>query len=153
RLAAAAVLLIGLAAVTWRAASRVEPEAGPAPAPQVAAADATELLGSVESELQLAEQHYENAVAALEKLVADQQVLDPAVAQDLQRNLAVIDRAIGESRAALKAQPTSEPARDSLFEAFRSKVALLQDTIALINEMRKGNQAGAARIAETLNKP
>jgi hypothetical protein len=28
-------------------------------------------------------------------------------------------------------------------------VSLLQDTIALMNEMRKGNQAGAARIAET----
>ncbi len=43
-------------------------------------------------------------------------------------------------------------AQESLFDAFRRKVSLLQDTIALMNEMRKGNQAGAARIAEGPNK-
>jgi hypothetical protein len=64
----------------------------------------------------------------------------------------VIDQAIGESRVALQAQPTSAPAQESLFDAFRSKIALLQDTIALINEMRKGDQAGAARVAGSLDK-
>ena len=59
---------------------------------------------------------------------------------------------LDESRAALRTEPTSEPAQQSLLEAFRTKVGLLQDTIALINEMRKGNQAEAARIAEGLNK-
>ena len=43
-------------------------------------------------------------------------------------------------------------AQESLFEAFRSKIGLLQDTISLINEMRKGNQAEAARIAGSLHK-
>jgi len=31
-------------------------------------------------------------------------------------------------------------------------VALLQDTIALMNEMRKGNAAGAAQIVDGVNK-
>jgi hypothetical protein len=52
----------------------------------------------------------------------------------------------------LQAQPESQVAQQSLFEAFRRKVSLLQDTIALMNELRKGNQAGAARVAEGLNK-
>ena len=99
-----------------------------------------------------AETHYENAIQKLEALANDQQVLDPRVANDLRKNLVVIDQAIGESRAALRAQPTNERAQESLFEAFRSKINLLQDTLALINEMRKGNQAEAARIADGLNK-
>ena len=40
----------------------------------------------------------------------------------------------------------------SLFDAFRRKVALLQDTIALMNEMRKGNPDTATAIASGLNK-
>ena len=66
----------------------------------------------------------------------------------LQKNLQVIDSAISESRAALRAEPQSPAARDSLFDALRRKVGLLQDTIALMNEMRKGNAAGAAQIIE-----
>ena len=64
----------------------------------------------------------------------------------------MIDQAIDESRTALRTQPADQMAQESLFEAFRRKVSLLQDTIALMNEMRKGNQAGAARVAESLNK-
>jgi hypothetical protein len=109
-------------------------------------------LKTVATELQLAEQHYENAISGLEKLANDREVLDPQVAEALQKNLLVIDQAIAESRTALRQQPANEQAQQSLFDAFRTKVALLQDTIALINEMRKGNQAGAARIAEGLNK-
>ncbi len=78
--------------------------------------------------------------------------LDPELMTTLKANLGVIDQAINDSRTALKAQPANQLAQESLFEAFRRKVALLQDTIALMNEMRKGNQAGAARVAESLNK-
>jgi CHASE3 domain sensor protein len=79
-------------------------------------------------------------------------VLDPEVAAALQKNLQVIDQAIDESRAALRDQPMSEQAQLSLFEAFRTKIVVLQETLALINEMRKGNQAEAARLADSLNK-
>ena len=51
-----------------------------------------------------------------------------------------------------KKEPENDVAQQSLFEALRNKVALLQDTIALINEMRKGNQEGAARIVSGLNQ-
>jgi hypothetical protein len=71
----------------------------------------------------------------------------------LKANMTVLDGAIGESREALKEEPENDVAQESLFEALRNKVALLQDTIALINEMRKGNQEGAARIVSGLNQP
>ena len=157
-LAVAACLVLAVALVLVLRQSRADtgpraavPAGAPAAGPPVRVAERPELK-TVAEELQLAEQHYENAIGGLEKLANDRQVLDPQVAAALQKNLQVIDLAISESRAALKAQPASEPAQQSLFEAFRTKVALLQDTIALINEMRKGNQAEAVRIAEGLKK-
>jgi len=154
-LAAAACLVLAVALVlVLRHPRPTETATGPAPQPAGAAVPVSEHpeLKTVAEELQLAEQHYEKAITGLEKLANDRQVLDPQVAAALQKNLQVIDLAIDESRAALRTHPASEPAQQSLFEAFRTKVALLQDTIALINEMRKGNQAEAARIAEGLKK-
>jgi anti-sigma factor RsiW len=111
------------------------------------------LVESIDSELQQAAAHYEKAIAGLEQVAnASDSPLDPDVMAALHRNLGVIDKAITESRAALVAQPTSRVAQQSLFDAFRRKVALLQDTIALMNELRKGDQAGAARVASGLNK-
>ena len=117
-------------------------------------------LESVEAEFRLAEQHYQNAIAKLEQAArldqaasgGDSNTLDPQTAAMLQKNLQVIDQAIAESRSALRAEPLSAAALASLFDALRRKVALLQDTIALMNEMRKGNSAGAAQIVDGLNK-
>jgi len=112
----------------------------------------------VEAEFRLAEQHYQNAIAKLEQAARldqagrDQNTLDAQTAAMLQKNLQVIDQAITESRDAVRSEPLSAAARDSLFDALRRKVALLQDTIALMNEMRKGNSAGAAQIVDGLNK-
>jgi anti-sigma factor RsiW len=112
-----------------------------------------EIAQSVESELRQAEQHYQKAISGLEQIAnAEKGALDPQTAATLQKNLSVIDQAISESRAALKAQPTSEPAQESLLESFKTKIAVLQDTVALINEMRKGNDAGAARIVSGLKQ-
>jgi hypothetical protein len=97
--------------------------------------------------VQLAEQHYSAAIGDLEKVTQTESgSLDPETAKVVQANLEVIDQAIGQSREALKSQPANPVAQESLFDALRSKVQLLQDTVALINEMRKGNQEGAARI-------
>jgi len=149
-LAAAAVLALAVtAAVVWQ--QRPQPSPGVTKV-DPATATSAELLGSVEAEFAQAERHLETAVAGLEVLAKDRQALDPQVASDLQKSLHVIDQAIGESRAALKTQPLSTEAQESLFEAFRSKITLLQDTISLINEVRKGNQAEAARIADGMNK-
>jgi len=124
--------------------------------PQQAAADqpnAHEIVASVQSELQAAEEHYDKAIQGLEQIAKTESgALDPQVAAVLQKNLQVIDQAIGESRTALNAQPTSADAQESLFDAMRSKVALLQQTVELINEMRKGNQAEAGRLMRGLNQ-
>ena len=100
----------------------------------------------MKSEIDLADQHYQKAIAGLEAVAREgQATLDPQLAAVLQRNIGVTDQAIADSRAAVRTQPTSEVAQASLFEALQRKVSLLRDTIALINEMRKGDQAGAAR--------
>ena len=71
----------------------------------------------------------------------------PAVSKTLTESLSALT---AHTRLpALRTQPENTMAQESLFDAFRRKVALLQDTIALMNEMRKGNQAGAARLAES----
>ncbi len=166
-IAAALVLLVGGSIVLLWTQSRGSglpsqpvasaPATTPAPSGNASADVAVE---SVETEFRLAEQHYQNAIAKLEQAARLDQAasgrspaaLDPQTAAMLQKNLQVIDQAIAESRSALRAEPLSAPARDSLFDALRRKVALLQDTIALMNEMRKGNAAGAAQIVDGANK-
>ena len=108
---------------------------------------------SVGESFRLAEQHLQEGIAKLQEAAkSDPNVIDPQTSATLQKNLAIIDQAISESRAALNSEPQSAPARDSLFEALRQKVTLLQNTIALMNEMRKGNSAGAAQILDGGNK-
>jgi hypothetical protein len=152
-LAAAAMLVLLVGGTSWVLWNRIAP---PAPAPRTATtapASDPELAQTVEHELKLAEEHYQNAIAGLEKITrSESSALDPQVAAVLQKNLEVIDQAIGESRAALQTQPTSDVAQESLFEALRNKVVLLQETVVLINEMRKGNQEGTARIVSGLNQ-
>ena len=110
-------------------------------------------VASVQAELQLATEHYEKAIQQLEQIARSENgTLDPQVAAVFQRNLLVIDQAIGESRAALQTQPASATVQESLFDAMRSKVALLQQTVELINEMRKGNSAEAGRLIQGLNQ-
>jgi Putative zinc-finger len=143
-LAAAAVLV--LAAIVGVRYSTIGRQG---PATTAGAPDAQ----SIASELALAEEHYQKAISGLEQIAnAEKGALDPRTAATLQKNLAVIDQAITESRAALQAQPNSEPAQQSLLESFKTKIALLQDTVALINEMRKGNDAGAAKIVSGLKE-
>ena len=95
---------------------------------------ASDLVRNAASELQLAEQHYQNAITALEQLtVARDSALDPSVAAEIAQSLKSIDRAIDDSRAALKSDPSSFVAQTSLLEALRMKVALLQETVSLMN--------------------
>jgi anti-sigma factor RsiW len=107
----------------------------------------------VSAEIDDATMQLTTAIAGLETIArTEQAALDADTADVLQANLVVIDGAISESRAALETEPDSRAAQDSLFEALRSKVELLQDIVALINEMRQGNQEGAARILSGLNQ-
>ena len=163
-IAAALVLAVGAAIVALVSQYRSNPATPPATAvtattpPAGTNASADIAVESVETEFRLAEQHYQNAIAKLEQAARldqagrDANTLDAQTAAMLQKNLQVIDQAIAESREAVRSEPLSAAARDSLFDALRRKVALLQDTIALMNEMRKGNSAGAAQIVDGLNK-
>jgi hypothetical protein len=120
--ASLALLLGGAAWLVWRPQPRDAQQAG---ALQPADPGAT-----------LAEQHYEQAIAGLQRLAEAQNPgLDPGTRAVLQRSLAVIDQAISESRAALSTEPASALAQDSLLDALDTKVALLQDTVALSSEI------------------
>ncbi|HAK56432.1 MAG TPA: hypothetical protein DCP38_13285 [Acidobacteria bacterium] len=151
-LAAAAVIVIVAGTAVWMLPDVQPPN--DATAPIAADAEAAEtIIESVEVELRLAEEHYENAISGLEQIATfDEEWLDPDVSATFEKNLGVIDQAIAESRAALRDEPTNQVARESLFDVMWRKVTLLQDTIALVNEMRKGNEDGAARIVEGLNR-
>jgi hypothetical protein len=149
-IAAALVIAVGASIVT------LLPRGGDADAPQTAQegnAAAQDPVQSFANEIRLAEQHYQNAIAKLEEAArSDEDVMDPQTAAILKKNLQVIDQAIAESRDALRVEPQSAPARDSLFDAMKRKVGVLQNTIALMNEIRKGNPAGTGQLVEGLNK-
>jgi len=148
-LAAAAALVIATATgLRFAVFDSRPPSGGRATATPTTAGANSDTAQAVEAELKQAEEHYEKAIQGLETIAnSEKGALDPQTAATMQKNLAVIDQAISESRAALRTQPASAPAQQSLLESFKAKLALLEDTVALINEMRKGNDAGAARIA------
>lgn len=150
-MAAAAALLIVTTAGIYSIVNE------PAPAHQAdldrPSPDDAPTAASIAAELNAAEEHYDKAIRGLEQIARSQSgELDPQTAAVLQKNLQVIDQAISDSRAALNQQPTSTDAQDSLFDAMRTKVAVLQQTVELINEMRKGNQAEAGRLIQGLNQ-
>jgi len=102
--------------------------------------DASEAPPLDAAEFTLVEQQYTSAIAGLEDITMKERAgLDADTDAVLQANLTVIDSAIGESRAALDQEPESTIAQESLVEALRNKVVLLQDTVALINATRPGN--------------
>lgn len=149
--AAASVLLATV--VGLRFAPLARQAAPPAPPVQTAVA-AGDTGRSVETELRQAADHYEKAIKGLEQIAGDDRsALDPATAATLQSNLAVIDQAIGESRTAVSTEPDNEPAQQSLIDNFRTKISLLQDTVALISEMRRINDAGDAKVVSGLKQP
>jgi anti-sigma factor RsiW len=145
-LAAAAAVILAVASAVL-----LLPRSAPAPAPQTASASGntaqTPSVETVQTQVDAAQQQFEKAIAELEKVAkANQQALDPETSATIDKNLGIIDQAIAENRAAVTSEPSSVAARETLFQALRSKVSLLQDTITLINEMRKGNNAAAAQL-------
>jgi hypothetical protein len=114
-LAAAAVLLlatvVGLRYVPGRNQAGSDGDGVETSASASRAADA------IESELRLAESHYENAIKGLEAAAkSDEDALDPRTAATLQKNLAVIDQGDqreprGDARAAGERAGEAEPDR------------------------------------------
>jgi hypothetical protein len=136
-----------IAASLWRVGTLLGPVAEPRSA-GTTVASAAPTSGELGPE-----SDYTMAIAQLEQVAnADRDVLDQDTAGVLHAGLTVIDGAISESRAALDAEPQSESAQESLFAALRRKVALLQETVALINETRNGDQDRSARILPEINE-
>ena len=145
---------IGIAAmlvlVTLGAYFVMRTPGAPLPGGNAPAADSVE---AVIGEMDKARLGWENAIKKLEPLVKDgQDRLDPVAAAALMRSIETADSAIAESQAALGQAPESAPARESLFEALKTKVGVLQATLNLMNEMRKGDQAAAAEAAAAFGK-
>jgi anti-sigma factor RsiW len=113
----------------------------------------TDAVQSGVEDLRQAERLLHSGVAKLkEGLGSEDQALPTGMAATLDRNLQILDQAIAESSEALQKEPQNVAARNSLFEALQRKISLLQDTITLMNEMRKGNAAGVAQVVEGTNK-
>ena len=75
---------------------------------------------------------YARDVAQLRAIVSQRRAdFDSTTIAVLEKNLALIDRAIAESRAALQADPASEFLADQLARAMTKKVAILR-TVALL---------------------
>ena len=141
-LAAAAALLLGVS--LW-----LVMRAGETPVP----ADQAALADMVTEELEAAESHYDKAIVGLEQIIAQSDgVLPQELASILNQNLDLIENAIGESRTAIATEPQSTAAQESLLQALRSKVTLLQNTILLINEVRKGQGENALDLIDEMRK-
>jgi hypothetical protein len=149
-------LSAALLAVTTAVYLFSRPDGSPTSATVPAEVTSEASAGTVEAvnaELNLALQHYERAIAELERVTGPGSgSIEASVAATLQRDRAAIDKAIAESRAAVTEAPDNEPARLSLFDALRRKISVLQATVALISEMNQGDPAGAARAVEGLGR-
>lgn len=66
----------------------------------------------------------------------------------IQQSASSINDAIYTVRKVLDSDAQNEAARESYYQLLRQKIRFLQDTIALLNEMRQGDAAGAAEIVE-----
>jgi hypothetical protein len=151
-LAIAATLVLAVGAAIFVVFSRVSHAPAPANTTVSNAGPADSVQSGVE-DLRQAERLLQSGITKLkEGMGSDTQALPIAAATTLDKNLQILDQAIAESSAALQQEPQNVAARNSLFDALQRKISLLQDTIALMNEMRKGNAAGAAQLVESVNK-
>ncbi len=138
--AAAAALVVSTAGITYVAATRTAAvhtatagtavEGGPAGGREsgIAPSGATVRNASALS----SEQLYDREIAQLQSIVSGRRsLLDSATIAVIQRNLAIIDSAIAQSRAALAADPNSRFLNDQLNSVLDQKVELLR-TAALL---------------------
>lgn len=138
--AAALVLLLGGAAwLDW-------PRGASAPAQE-------SLLQPSDPAVTTAEQQYEEAIAGLQQIAdARDDELDAGTRAVLRQSLAVIDQAISESRAALSTEPANALVQESLLDALETKVALLQDTVALAGDIAGESLDDASGATREINQ-
>jgi anti-sigma factor RsiW len=132
-LALAASLLIAVSAgVAYVAAGRVLSPSATADAPIQAMAEPMMAPSPDVAPANFADAQFERAVADLERVLVEQRdELDPGTVMVIERNLAAIDTAIREARAALDADPANQFLNSHLAEARRRKLDLLRHAASL----------------------
>jgi anti-sigma factor RsiW len=151
-LLASGVMVLLLSGATWLSWREATVQSERATATSVAAQQAARATDLQSAPLD-ATRAMASQISDLEGIVdAGAEMLPGETKAAYQVNDAVLEQAIGQSRAALESEPTDNFAQQSLFEALQSKLTLLKDMVALINEMRKGNQQEAARIVSGMEQ-
>lgn len=129
QLAAAALILIGLAGTTtWlMTGTPGVPGADPG-ARTVAVGDASLALAD-----DFRPGGYDEAIAQLETILFyGEDVLDTATVRSLRESLATVDRAIEEASGAVEQDPANPYLRQYLAETMRKKATFLQQTVSLV---------------------
>jgi hypothetical protein len=129
-LAALAVLVLLVGSLTWIGVRLTD-------TPAVQTADAS----GTSAEFQLAEAEYADAIERLEDAAeAAGRRLDALTDATLASSIHDIDTAIGDAREALALAPDDAVSQESLLDALGSKVALLQDTVALLGDLEPATE-------------
>lgn len=130
-LAAAAVLALVVSGLSWVGVRLADTP----PAPSNAGATI------VLPEFALAEAEYTDAIARLEEAAdAARSRLDALTSETLRSSIDDIDIAIGDARDALAREPGDALSQEHLLDALGSKVALLQDTVAMLGELEPATE-------------
>jgi hypothetical protein len=127
------VLWTGLAAAAAVVAALLLPRGGPGPLPASPGPPAPHFVAaSPEGDLREAEADYERATKALlEALELHRDRIAPETLQGVEQNLAVIDEALREVRAALHQEPGNPELTRMLAATHRKKVEVLQRVVKL----------------------
>ena len=134
QLALAASLLIAVSAgVAYVAAGRASTSpAAPEDPPIQAQAETLSPPSATVNRANFADAQFDQAIADLEKVLGDRrEQLDPRTVVIIERNLAAIDQAIQEARAALDADPANTFLNSHLADARRKKLELLRQATML----------------------
>ena len=129
QLALAASLLVAVSAGVGYLASggTVTPSAVPEDAVQAYAEPLLPPTADMVERANFADAQYDQAVSDLEKILVDMRdELNPETVRVIERNLAAIDQAITEARAALDADPANTFLNSHLADARRKKLDLLR---------------------------
>jgi anti-sigma factor RsiW len=133
--AAAALLIVTSAGLSWMIRSRSAAPAAPIATAATTSAHAPEDGAPVIRVANFADAQYDQAVGDLQRALEEGRGrLDPKTIQVLEKNLAVIDEAIDQARKALAGDPANTYLNSYLADARRRKLDLLRDaTAALAN--------------------